>query len=172
MIISKRPPYSSTIADPDRTKAQIDKLLRQYGINEFQWTNTQLQTVLAFKAETEINGQRRTLLIKVEPPLFVSARRTWDETRGRYEKKDLPNYAQSYRLLYHWLKAKIEAIAYGLTSVEQEFLSQVVVSLPGGESRTIGEILTDPQRLARFALEDKEPQSAPTTKNESKEKEP
>ena len=74
---------------------------------------------------------------------------------GRYERVYSPNWAQSFRLLYWWLKAKLEAVAYGLTSVEQEFLSQVMVKLPSGEMTTMGAALTEPIFTGSLALQDR-----------------
>lgn len=162
MIISKRPPYDKTTADPDRTEMQINKLLSQYGINKYAWVKDlkASQVALTFEVEAEIQGIKKLLEIRVIPPTFATSRRTWNPEKGTYEKLWLPNWAQSYRLLYHWLKAKIEAIAYGLTTVEKEFLSQVVVNLPDGGKSTIGDVLENKGILASgmFSLEYKESQ--------------
>lgn len=101
------------------------------------------QVTLGFEVEAEIQGVKKKLLVKVTPPTFARIRRTYDPMKGRSEKIALPNWAQSYRMLYHWLKAKIEAIAYGLTTVEQEFLAQVVVQLPSGETTTFGALVIE-----------------------------
>lgn len=162
MIISKRPPYEKTTADPERTEMQINKLLSQYGISKYQWTKDLKmgQVALTFEVEAEIQGVKKILNIRIVPPTFAKERRSWNALKGKNEKIYAPNWAQSYRLLFHWLKAKIEAIAYGLTTVEQEFLAQVVTTLPSGEQATIGEILLDRGVLAsgKFALEDKSEQ--------------
>ena len=159
MIISKRPPYEKTSADPSRTEMQINKLLSQYGIQKYAWMKdlAQNQVALTFEVEAEIEGRKKLLQIKVVPPTFSILRRTWDAEKGSYQKMALPNWAQSYRLLFHWLKAKIEAIAYGLTTVEQEFLSQVIIALPDGSSSTIGAILMERGVLVsgQFALEER-----------------
>lgn len=159
MIISKRPPYEKTTADPDKTEMQINKLLSQYGISKYAWVKDLKgnQVALTFETEAKLEGVLKTIQIKVVPPTFATSRRTWNSEKGYYEKMWLPNWAQSYRLLYHWLKAKIEAIAYGLTTVEQEFLSQVVVALPNGETSTIGKILMEKGVLVsgQFALEER-----------------
>ena len=155
MIISKRPPYANTTADAEKTRGQIDKLLRAYGIDQFQWTQDRDIVTLTMKVETEIGGVKKVLGLKISPPTFASVHKTYNPRTGKNDKVYAPNWAQSYRLLYHWLKAKIESIAYGMFTTEQEFLSQIMVALPTGEQKTVGEILTDPARLAKFALEEK-----------------
>jgi hypothetical protein len=157
MIISKKPPYQGTEADPDKTRMQIDKLLRDYGVSGVQWTTDydHNRVGLGFMVETEIRGVKKQIGIKIEPPVFVAQRRTWNPRLGKYERVYAPNWAQSFRLLFWWLKAKLEAVAYGLTSVEQEFLSQVVVKLPSGQQTTVGAALADPIFDGNLALEDK-----------------
>ena len=155
MILQKRPPYANTTADAEKTRGQIDKLLRAYGIDQFQWTQDKDIITLTMKIETEIGGVKKVLGIKVSPPTFAREHRTYNPRSGKNERIYAPNWAQSYRLLYHWLKVKIEAVAYGLTTVEQEFLSQVMVAPPGGGTKTIGEVLTDPERFSKLALEEK-----------------
>jgi hypothetical protein len=157
MILSKKPPYAATEADPDKSRMQIDKLLREYGVSGVQWTTDydHNRVGLAFMVEAEVKGVKKQIGIKIEPPIFVAQRRTWNPRLGRYERVYAPNWAQSFRLLYWWLKAKLEAVAYGLASVEQEFLSQVMVKLPSGEMTTMGAALTEPIFTGSLALEDK-----------------
>ena len=144
MIIKKQPPYSSSEKDPDRTRAEIEKLLRDYGVSGTQWTTLydKQQVKLSFIVEAELKGQKKQIAIEVNPPLFLASRRTWNP-KGYYEKVYAPNWAQSFRMLFWWLKAKLEAVAYGLSTVEKEFLSQVVLSLADGSQRTVGDALTE-----------------------------
>ena len=157
MIISRHPPYANTTSDPEKTRGQIDKLLRDYGVSGVQWTTDydHNRVMLAFTVEAEIKGVKKQIGIKIEPALFVATRRTWNPRIGRYEKVESPNWAQSFRLMFYWLKAKIEAVAYGLTTVESEFLSQVMTKLPSGETTTIGAALTSTILSGQLALEDK-----------------
>jgi hypothetical protein len=152
MIISKKPPYESTEVTPEKSQSQINQLLKEYGVSKYQWTTDyeNNQVVLAFELEVEIGSQKRRLTFKVSPPPFAKKRRTWDSMKG-YRDVYAANWAQSYRLLYFWLKAKLESVAYGLTTAEQEFLSQMV--LPQG--KTLGEILKDPEQFGKLALEEK-----------------
>lgn len=157
MIIKRKPPYAGTTADPDKTRGQIDKLLRDYGVSGVQWVTDydHNRVGLAFMVEAEIKGVKKQINIKIEPPLFVSVRRTWNPRIGRYEKVESPNWAQSFRLMYYWLKVKIESVAYGLTPIEQEFLSQVMVKLPSGEQTTMGVALSGVVSTGQLALEEK-----------------
>jgi hypothetical protein len=53
------------------------------------------------------------------------------------------NINQEYRLLFHWIKSKIEAVVWGLSTIEKEFLSEVRLKLPDGKETTIGDVITD-----------------------------
>jgi hypothetical protein len=160
MIEPKKPPYGSTKVDPDKTKGQITKLLRDYGCEAIQWTEDfRINSIeLKFIVETEIQGVKKQIAIHVIPPIIYQSRRRWNP-KGFYEKVNAPNFAQSMRLLYWWLKSKLEAVAYGLSSVEKEFLSQVMVSLPDGSSTTVGETMSKAiidNRLPEIAQEFKQ----------------
>lgn len=61
-------------------------------------------------------------------------------------KYDLPvdRYKpQIYRGLFHYLKNRFMAVEFGITTVEQEFLQELVLKLPNGITSTIKEILGD-----------------------------
>ena len=45
------------------------------------------------------------------------------------------------RLMYHYLKGKLEAVAWGLKDVEEEFLNDVLVHDQQGREATVGELI-------------------------------
>lgn len=142
-LLRIKAPYASTDKDPDSSVAQINKMLRQYGISDYQWTTLWDQGIieLRFVIESVDKGVARKTAVKVQPPTFKATRRTWNAAKGKYEKVQLPNYPQALRLLYWWLKVKIEAVAYGLREVQEEFLSDMIVRLPNGQETTVGKVL-------------------------------
>ncbi len=143
MLTPKKVPYSTTESDPDRTMIEIEKLLRGYGVESVRWTKEYAKNhvSLEFLVEVEVKGVKKQIAIQVEPPPLAQKRRTWDPKVGRYAVVWAPNWAQSLRLTFWWIKSKLEAVAYGLTTVEKEFLSQVMVNLPEGGSKTVGELI-------------------------------
>lgn len=56
MITNKKAPYANTQADPDKTRGQIDKLFREYGVEGVRWTTNYSQNlvILEFAIDTEI----------------------------------------------------------------------------------------------------------------------
>lgn len=155
MIISKKPPYANTDVDPDKTQMEIDKLLQSYGVQGIQWTKRYdlNQVELSFIIETEIEGVKKQIGIKVTPPLFLAKRKTYDKKFGKYVIIEAPNFAQSFRLLYYWLKTKLESVAYGMFPIEQEFLSQVMVMLPNGQRTTMGMYVTTSFNQGQLQIE-------------------
>jgi hypothetical protein len=130
-------PYSNTTIPPERTKADIEKMLKEHGIQDIQWTTFEGQTTLRFLWKFTIKGVEKQVLFQFSPPIIPSTKRSW--TGMRYEKVHVNLEATSYRLLWHYLKNKLEAVRWGLQSLEKEFLSQAVMNLPGGGSTTVGE---------------------------------
>lgn len=142
-LLKVKPPYGDTTSDPDKTISDINKLLRKYGINNYQWTTLWEQGIVELKVmieSTGADGKLRKIGIKVTPPIFKAKRRTWDTKKGRNVVQELPNYAQAMRLLYHWLKIKVEAVAFGLKEVEEEFMSDLIVRGPDGHESTVGKL--------------------------------
>jgi hypothetical protein len=143
MIISKKPPYQNTNVDPEQTQSDINKMLRAYGVNVSQWTTDyeKLQVSLSFRVDQTVNGKTMTYNIRTEPPTFAKQRRTWDAKLGKNIKKDLPNWAASFRFLYNRVKTRLEEVAYGGSTVEQAFLSDIIVNLPNGGTSTMYQAL-------------------------------
>ncbi len=60
-------------------------------------------------------------------------------------KYDLPEREmfkkQVYRALFHYLKNRFMAVEFGITTVEKEFMQELVLKLPNGTDSTIKEIL-------------------------------
>lgn len=139
MIRPKKPPFSGSTVDAYKTKGQIDRLLREYGCEAAQWTEDFENNVLElrFIAEVEYQGQKRKLGVKLVPPLFMQTRSTWNATKGRHEKKEAPNFSQSMRVLFWYVKAKLAAVAYGVRPFEEEFLSDIIIHDEQGEKRLI-----------------------------------
>jgi hypothetical protein len=137
-LLRKTPPYGNTKADPDRTVMQIGKLLQSYGVTNFQWTNLEGGKQLKFLLEP--GEGKRPIGIRVTPPAFVAKRKTWNPEKGRHEVIEAPNWAQSLRLLYYWLKVKLESVAYGLREAEEEWLADTLIVVDGRE-QTVGELL-------------------------------
>jgi hypothetical protein len=130
-------PYSNTTISPERSKADIELLLKEHGIINIQWTTYQNKTTLKFLWKVTIKGVEKEIMFTFSPPIIPSRKRSW--TGVRYEQITVNLEATSYRLLWHYLKNKLEAVRWGLESMEKEFLSHAVVALPDGSTTTVGD---------------------------------
>ena len=133
-------PYSDTEVPADKTKFQIETLLRTYGAQGTQWTTAwdQERVQLKFAMPTSDGHQ---VMIRIDPPTFTAKRKNWNRTKGGYDIVEEPNWAQSMRLMHHYLKGKLEAVAWGLKDVEEEFLNDVLVHDQRGREATVGELI-------------------------------
>lgn len=139
MIRPKKAPFSGCKIDANKTQGQIDKLLQDFGCDAIQWTKEfDINKIeLRFIAEADIGGGRRKIGVKLTPPLFMEKRRTWDKTKGKNIVSEEPNFAQSMRVMFWYLKAKLTAVAYGIRPFEEEFLSEIIVPTEHGERRLV-----------------------------------
>lgn len=133
-------PYSGTSVPIDKSKAQITELLRQYGAEGVSWAdNFQTGAVELRFAVQRADGGR--VSFRIRPAAFREKRRTYDPVKGRTVEQELPDWPRSLRLLHAWVKTKVESIAFGLTSVEEEFLAQMVVRDAEGRESTAGALV-------------------------------
>lgn len=157
MIKRRKIPFSSTSVDPYKTKGQIDKLLADFGVTKTAWQLDLDANIieLNFEAESRIGEETKTFFFKIRPALFEAEHRSYNPKLGRSEKITAPNLAASMRWLHAYVKAKLEAVAYGMVTIEREFLSQVIVSDAQGRPTTIGEAIEPVLQSGTLALPNK-----------------
>lgn len=145
-------PYHTTNVSVGKSKGDIDGLLYDYGVENKAWITQDGNETLIFQLTVQVGNVERKLAFKFQPTMI----------RVNYPKK--PNQIEretSWRLFYWHLKSKLEAIKYGLVSVEKELMSNIIYSGQLTDSRTVGDALTDIIQLGRLehidkvALEDK-----------------
>jgi hypothetical protein len=137
----------------ERSQEQIKSTLRRYGADGFGVMEQRDQAAVMFQFK------RLTIRIAIELPLRDSAEFTSTGTgRRRRENAALLAYEQSvrqrWRALLLAIKAKLEAVETGISTLETEFMPFVV--MPDG--RTIGQHLLP--RLEAAASSGKLPQLA------------
>ncbi len=137
-VLNRNPPYMDTTVPYERTKAEIEILLKSYGIKNIRWTTLEGQDdTLEFIIEAEVQGIKKQLGVAVKPPHIVIKKKL----HGKLV--DTENINQEYRLLFHWIKSKIEAVVWGLSTIEKEFLSEVLMKLPNGQQSTVGDVVVN-----------------------------
>lgn len=110
----------STSVSVERSKAEIEKLLKKYGASQFAYKTGEDGAVVGFAMMNK--------MIRFDLPIrgieyFSSETKHAQETRQRW------------RALLLCIKAKLESVEVGICSFEEEFIAQII--LPNG--RTFGE---------------------------------
>jgi hypothetical protein len=131
--------YKSTTISPERTKADIDKMLKDFGITTRAWITKEGEDVLIFEWKVDVNGVIKNIAFELRPPEIRESKRVWNQKISRTEKMNVRNDAVAYRLLFNYIKNKLEAIRVGMVTVENEFMAHIKFSLRNGSSTTIGE---------------------------------
>lgn len=129
--------YANTTVPPHRSKEQVEELLQRIGAVGFRWSSFQGREIL--EAAVEWNDGRMSFRLTV----------TYEE---EHERK------QQLRALYWYLKAKVEAIQFGLVDLEQEFLPYMLTT----SGRTVFEEIPETQRRG-WLLEAPKDEPSPTT---------
>lgn len=125
----------NTEVSSDRSRSEIEATLRRYGATQFAYRWDQHAATIGFAV-----GSR---LVRFRLPMPDPAERRFTHTPGRGQlRNDTARAAeyeravrQSWRALALVIKAKLEAVAAGITTVEDEFLAHTV--LPNGS--TVGD---------------------------------
>lgn len=123
-----------TDVSSDRSVAEIQRYLRRYGATAFTYGWDETSAALMFEMAD------RRILFRLPMPnprdeeftlTPTGKKRTPPAAEAEYEQA----VRQRWRALVLIIKAKLEAVAAGVTSLEQEFLAHI--QLPDG--RTVGE---------------------------------
>lgn len=125
---------SKTTVTVDRSKQEIEAVLRRYGATAFGHMWNEDGAAVLF----EIAGRRVTMRLPLPDPNAHQFRFT-AQNRPRSQASRAEAYDQAvrqrWRALVLIVKAKLEAVESGITTVEREFLADV--TLPDG--RTVGD---------------------------------
>jgi hypothetical protein len=126
-----------TSVSSEKSKAEIEALLRRYGADQFVSGWDARRALIGFRAAGR-NIRFELAMPDSDDPSFRPKRRTY---RGRtivsgerYEAE----IRRRWRALALVIKAKLEAVSTGITSFESEFMAHIV--MPDG--RTISEHVT------------------------------
>lgn len=132
---------AKTTVPVEKTKAEIDTLLRKHGADQIMTAWETSRALVAFR----INNLSARIDIPMQPmdDFLYTERKTPNITK-RVQRTPLQQqtaYDQSQRQAWRALllvtKAKLEAVAAGITTMEQEFLAHML--MPNNE--TVGETL-------------------------------
>lgn len=107
---------SRTKVDSFKTRSEIERTLHKYGANGFQYGWAGIKAVIAF----ELKNRRIKFLLPLPDPKNYSAAKHEQLVRSKW------------RALFLVIKAKLEAVESGITTLEDEFMAHIV--LPGNQT--------------------------------------
>ena len=119
--------YQNTTIAPEKSQADITKILRKYGIYEIQHTTQKGCFAVAFRIE----------LPEISVPLMIRIDVPYNQEDDREDKYGYKKQRILYRSLFHYVKALLNAWNNGLKTFTEIFMSHLV--LPNG--RTIEQTL-------------------------------
>lgn len=122
----------NTAVSSDRSRAEIEATLTRYGATAFGYGWQEQKAMITFEA----HGRRIRFVLPMpnrdDKSFWFTAgrnlKRNPDQAQAEYEQA----VRQKWRALALAIKAKLEAVASGITEFEDEFLAHIV--LPNGQS--------------------------------------
>jgi hypothetical protein len=110
----------TTKVTPERSRAEIEATLKRYGADQFMTGWSGDDAVIGFR----IKGMYIRLSLRAPKSSY-----------GTSETKRRQAIRQRWRALLLVIKAKLEAVESGISTVEEEFLSHILI----GDGQTFGE---------------------------------
>lgn len=129
--------YAENTSVPvDRSMSEIKKILSKYGATAFAFGESPERAMVQF--------QMANRQIKIIIPLPVKGK-AMNHKRYLLGEKHIDQMVRSrWRSLVITIKAKLECVECGITTLEQEFMAHIV--LPNGQ--TVGDVMTPQIQMA------------------------
>ncbi len=130
----KRVYAAQTTVSPDRSRAEIERILRRYGASKFLYGYDDRQAMIAFEAH-----ERKVRFTLSFPGFdeFTQTQTGRHRTKSSQEQAYHQEIARRWRALALAIKAKLEVVESGIAAFEDEFLAYIL--LP--DNHTIGQWL-------------------------------
>lgn len=129
---------AGTDVAPSRTLEQIEAMLVKYGCSEFSYARLDSGKTFEISFRIQNTFVRSTMVMPNREQFFHTSRNPWTKRPESAIERDWLQACRSrWRVLHLAIKAKLALIDEGISTVEREFLSDVVT----GTGETIGDIL-------------------------------
>ena len=115
--------YYRTKVAISKTQEDIKKFLGKFGLQGTRFTEYKNVGIIEFILLK--NGKEMAFRFKYDFPENKNHKR------------------QVYRGLFHYLKNRFLAIEFGITTIEDEFFQELVITLPNGTTPTVKEIVAN-----------------------------
>jgi hypothetical protein len=104
----------------DRTRSEVERLLRANGATQFVFGHADGHALLAFEIGMDRDGEKQKRRLRFLVPMPVQSR-SLTEHKVRAEER------RRWRALLLVLKAKLEAVSSSIVTFDQEFLAHIVI---------------------------------------------
>jgi len=120
---------SETQVSPEKSRAEIEKILQRYGADHYGHMLGPDKAVIAFEA----NGRRLRFVMPLPSIVECSVdARGYSRTAGKAKAAMDRATRQRWRALCLVIKAKLESVESGVATFEEEFMANIV--MPSGQT--------------------------------------
>jgi len=134
----KKLPYATTNISIDKSKGDINNILRKAGADGIQWSE-----LYRPERQAQVRFIKEKKVYKLSIPIHLedleSQRR--NIAPARFDQYVNQRERSMYRAMFHYIESLIKAQEHGLISFEEAFIGHAGVYLPGGEESTISEVI-------------------------------
>jgi len=150
---------AKTTVNVSKSKAEIESTLRRYGASEFAYASGQDRAMIGFLIESH----KIEIAITLPSPQDFAQTETGRERANSVIQTEWERACrQRWRALALVIKAKLEAVECGITSMQDEFLAYTVLPCGKHTGRTIGSIINS--QMAEVLASGKIPSLLPGAK--------
>jgi hypothetical protein len=130
---------ANTSVSVENSRAEIERTLRRYKADAFGYSTDGCRAMVAFRISERHVRFLLTMPSREAPEfcLYKQGHTTYRRVETEAEKRWEQACRQKWRALALVIKAKLEAVSAGITTIEDEFLAHTVM----GDGRTVGEIM-------------------------------
>lgn len=122
--------YGSKVSLP-KSQEGIKKILNKFGLQGIRFTEYKNIGIIEF------------ILLRKDNEMAY---------RFKFELPEKENHKrQVYRALFHYLKNRFLAVEFGITTIEKEFIQELILKLPDGTTATVKEIVEQQLPQLNFA---------------------
>lgn len=125
-----------------RSREEIERTLKRYGATNFYYGSEMVRTIIGFRIDSRLI--RLIVPIPSEQEILRSYKRT--PTNKQIEACINQEIRRRWRALALIVKAKLEAVESGISTIEQEFLASIML----GDGKTVYDHL-EPRLIESYA---------------------
>lgn len=129
---------NKTQVSPEKSRAEIEKLLVKYGASSFMYGWENIHAVISFKMNSRLIRFVLPMPNPKDREFVFKQQNSWCEMKEAEKRERLEQAKrQRWRALVLVVKAKLECVESGITTFENEFMAHIV--LPDGS--TVGKFM-------------------------------